>query len=238
MAAALLTATGCATLGGTTRHFDETSAGAPTLRASQRVPAQDHLEVSVDPSRDPAAIRARVSLVLTCRVLRSTPRIVTRSTTQTANRALFGAEVALAIVGTVITVAAASSAVKACPSGNPDTCDISKAAAWLSGIVTGPFLVSTGADLALTGGTQRSTRETVASSLEEESVEECGRQSAARARAELLLPDGEVLKQTSADDGSLLFNLTVPQLTRLGSKFDAHLFVEGAPRSISFRMGE
>lgn len=118
MAAALIIATGCATLGGTTRHFDDASMGTSVLRSSQRLPARDHLEVSADTTRDPAKIRARVSRVLTCRVFRSAPRVGTRTTTQTANRALLGAEVAFTLVGAIITAAAASSALKACPNGD------------------------------------------------------------------------------------------------------------------------
>ena len=103
LAATLAVETGCATLGGTTRHFDEARIGPSVIRSSERLPAQDRLEVSADGAGYAGAIRARVSRILACRVLRRTPRAVTTTTTQTASPLLFGAETTIAIVGVVVT---------------------------------------------------------------------------------------------------------------------------------------
>jgi len=202
MMAIVATAMGCATLGGVTRRFDEVNDGPSRIRSSERLPTQDRVEVSADDVGNSAAIHVRLSRVLVCQVLRTAPRVVTRTTTRAANRVLFGAEVTLAIVGVVITGAAVSSAAKACPSGNPDTCDISKASGWLAGVATAPFLVSTVTDLALTGGAQRSTRASTVDALQREYVEECGRFPAPNVHAKLTLPDGEVLEQTSNQAGA------------------------------------
>jgi len=239
MMAILATPMGCATLGGVTRRFDEVNDGPSRIRFSERLPTQDRVEVDADDVSHSAMIHVRLSRVLVCQVRRTAPRVVTRTTTRTANRVLFGAEMTLAIVGVVITGAAVSSAAKACPSGNPDTCDIGKATGWLAGVVTTPFLVSTVTDLALTGGTQRSTRVSTVDSVQHEYVEECGRLPASNVHAKLTLPDGEVLEQTSKQDGAILFELTGDQLARLGAKFEVKLVVDGAsPSSTSIQVGE
>jgi len=227
---------GCATLGGTTRHFDEVSTGTPVIRSSQRLTAHEQIEISTDVAPDQAAIRARVSRALTCHVQRSTPRTVTRTTTQTASPVLFGAEVVLTLVGAVITAASLSSALKACPNGDPDTCDISKATAWAFGTITAPFLTSTAIDLALTGGTERSTRQSAVDSIQSESIETCGHEPVAGVTAKLALPSGTVLERTSDRDGAVLFELAEDQLPGVGAQFDVQLSVEGAaPISIQLK---
>lgn len=228
---------GCATLGGTTRHFEETSDGPSRVHLSQRVPASDRIEVTADVPAHSAAIRARVFRVQACEVSRGTPRVSTTTTTRTANRSLFGAEMTLTIVGAVITAAALSSAATSCSSGNPDTCDIGKATGFLAGAATLPLLVSTVTDLALTGGTQRSTVSSTFSAIQSVDLEECGRKPANGVHATLSFPNGEVAEQVSTGDGTLLFVLTPDQVASFGSNFDAKLSVEGAPPvSIAVRL--
>jgi hypothetical protein len=228
---ALLAISGCATLGGTTRRFESADVGQAIELTSQRAPAEDRFEVRPRSVDTPGAARAQVTRVRVCRVRRRAPRSIVATTERRANRELFGAEVTLAIFGAVVTGVALSTAAKACPNGNPDTCDAGKATALLAGAATAPFLVSTVADLALTGGGESSRSERRSSVVETDLTEECGSEPAAHVPATLTLPGGEEIHQISTEDGEVTFELSEADRARFGPSFIVTIVVDDARSS-------
>jgi hypothetical protein len=225
--AALLLVTGCATLGGTTRRFENADMGRPVVLTSQRVPAEDRFEVRDEGTDAKEDVRVHITRARTCRVRNRVPRAIVTTTTRRANRVLFGAEVTVAILGTVITGAALGSAAKACPNGNPDTCDVGKTTALLAAAATAPFLVSTLTDIALTGGNESSRTDRSLTAVESDRTEECGSEPAAHVHASLVLPNGEEIDQVSTEEGEVIFELNEADRTRLGPVINATILVEG-----------
>jgi hypothetical protein len=218
----------CASFAGTNRRTEEPVAASSSSVSSVRVPSEDRLEIGDLTVAVGGIVSADVTRVQMCRVARGTRQMMRVTTTQQPNRAIFGVEVAVSIVGAVIIAASASAAAKACGRDDPDTCDIGKAYALSAGVVATPFVVSTIVDLALSGTSSRIQERSL---VPIEHLESCGSEPAAGAQATLVLPDGSTLDQESGRDGRTHFRIEAPQLARFGPRFEVEIEVEGRAKS-------